>query len=105
MKLSTEVYNASVDSKSDNPKAIGNFVFNEATIVWKRVSPKPHAAARVRVEIEETLSKTEMRKAIQAWSFLDSGAQVGMILPNIVEQALRCLPKGWACPPPPVLKY
>ena len=72
-----------------DPKAIGHFVFDEVSAVWKRGSPTPHAASKVRVEIDrssyQNRSRTkEMRKPIQVWSFPDSGAQVCMIPPNMV---------------------
>ena len=76
----------SVDS---NKGAIGHFVFDEISAVWRRKSPTPHAAARVKVELDRSsyLNRTrtkEMRQAIQAWSFPDCGAQVCMIPPAMV---------------------
>ena len=89
-KLSTVVDQASLQSRSANPTAIGHFVFDEVTAAWKRGSPTPHAAAKVRVEIDRNSYKIwgrtrEMRTPIQAGSFPDSRAQVCMIPPNMVE--------------------
>ena len=75
-KLSTEVNQTNVESRSADHKAI---VFDEAASVWKRGSPEQHAAARVRMEIDinsyQNRSRSkEVKKAIQAWSFPDSGA-------------------------------
>ena len=82
------VYN--LQSRSANPKAIGHFVFDEVSSAWRRGSPTPHAAAKVRVEIDRNSYRNrgwtrEMRTPIQAWSFPDSGAQVCMVPPAMVE--------------------
>ena len=87
--MSTVADQASVPSRNADPKAIGHFVFDEVWAVWKRESPTPHAAFRVRVELDrssyQNRSRTkEMRKPIQAWSFPDSDAQVCMIPQNMV---------------------
>ena len=76
-------------SVGSNKGPIGQFVFDEMSAVWRRKSPTPHAAARVKVELDRSsyLNRTrskEMRKAIQAWSFPDCGAQVCMIPPAMV---------------------
>ena len=76
----------SVDSTN---RAIGHFVFAEGSAVWRRKSPTTHAALRVKVELDRQsyMNRTrtkEMGQPIQAWSFLDSGAQVCMINPKMV---------------------
>ena len=81
---------ASFQSRSADPTAIGHFVFDEVTAAWKRGSPIPHAAAKVRVEIDRNSYRNrgrtrEMRTPIRVWSFPESGAQVCMIPPNMVE--------------------
>ena len=45
---------ASLQSRSADPKAIGHFVFDEVSAVWKRKSPTPHAASKVRVELDRS---------------------------------------------------
>ena len=77
-KLSTVVDQASLQSRSADPTAIGHFVFDEVTAAWKRGSPTPHAAAKVRVEIDRNSYRNrgrtrEMRTPIQAWRFQTVG--------------------------------
>ena len=70
-KLSTLEDRDSVLSRSADPKAIGNFIFDEVTNAWRRSSPTPHAAAKVSVEIDRSLYRNrgrtrEMRTPIKA---------------------------------------
>ena len=70
--------------------ALGHHVFDQVTQSWKRGSPNPHPAERVKVEIDRSSYRNrgrtkEMWTPVNAWSFPDSGAQVVMIPPNMVE--------------------
>ena len=56
-KLSSAVDKVSLQSSNSDPKAIGHYVFDQGTNAWKQGSPTPHAAVRVKVEIDRSLYK------------------------------------------------
>ena len=53
-QVSTVADQAGLLSRNLEPTAIGHFVFDEVSAVWKRKSPTPHAASKVRVELDRS---------------------------------------------------
>jgi hypothetical protein len=90
--IHTQILWAKMEATSAAP-ALGHYIFDNVSEVWKSAPPPSHAAKRVRVEIDRRsytgLGMRKplkvMRKPLDSWCFPDSGAQVTLINPGLVK--------------------
>jgi hypothetical protein len=80
---------AKMEARSAAP-ALGHYIFNNVSKVWRSAPPPSHAAKRVCVEINRGsytgLGRSKvMRKPLDSWCFPESGAQVTLINPGLVK--------------------
>ena len=79
----------SVESASVARQAIGHYIFDNESEIWRRRAPPAHAAKKVQIELDRasyiSQARTkEMRSYILAWAFPDTVAQVTLINPAMV---------------------
>ena len=69
---------------------LGHYIYDNSSGVWNRSAPPNHAAKKVRVELDRSsyagYTRTKARRrAIYGPAFPDSGAQVTLINPSLVN--------------------
>ena len=87
------VWGAKVEAVSSARPALGHFLFDNQSRVWRSAPPPSHAAKRVQIELDRSSyvgtsvkkPQKKCRKIVDTWTFPDSGAQVCLISPKLVR--------------------
>ena len=69
---------------------LGHYIFDNVSETWRRNAPPGHAAKKVRIELDRAsysgqARTKEMRTPILGWAFPDTGAQVTLINPSMIQ--------------------
>ena len=87
------VWGAKVEAVSSARPALGYYLFDNHTKVWRSAPPPSHASKRVQIELDRSSyvgsgvkkPQKKCRQIVDTWAFPDSGAQVCLISPKLVR--------------------